>query len=106
LGIGAKIFPFGQKYPVVFYVGTEIRFGSATNVEQPDLIYYDESGNYETAITKEKYPYSAFLVSPGVSYEMMNRFIIGAELSLGLYLNQSNELRTLGIPTLMIGVSF
>lgn len=108
IGLGAKIFPMGQKKSVDFYIGTEVRFGQATSLSIADM--YDDETSYESVYepvyTETSYYYSAFLINPGVSYEMLDRFVIGAELGLGIFLDQSNSLNTITLPVIMMGVSF
>ncbi len=104
IGLGAKIFPMGQRKAIDFYVGTAVRFGEATSIIISDM--YDGETSYEPLYIETSYSYSAFLINPGVNYIMMNRFMIGAELGYGIFLDQSNSLKTITQPVIEIGISF
>lgn len=104
-GIGAKIYPIGQKMLFDFSFGTEIRFGKATHTSESEY-YYDQAENIQIPVYEySSYFYSAFLIIPGVKYEIMDQLVISMELGVGLR-NKNSGIKVLMAPGFYFGFFF
>lgn len=103
-GLGLKIYPLGIKYKIDFFIGCEMRFGSFS--DKNDYYSFIEEKTTNTNLQDKDYFYSAFVLNPGMQYKVLNHFIVGLELDVGLYLDQYNSLNAISSPSLIIGLSF
>lgn len=104
-GIGAKIYPIGQKMPLDFSIGAEVRFGNATLVSESEY-NYNQTENIQTPEYEySSYFYSAFLITPGVKYDIVNQLVVAIELGVGLR-NKNASLKLLTAPGIYFGFFF
>ena len=105
IGLGVNFSPTPAKYKFRFYLGTEIRIGEATHIDQST--YYDPVSSYHEANEIEKrYTHIAFLINVGFKFYPMENFFMGVKLAPGIYTNHNNNLMTYVSPGLKIGMSF
>ena len=111
LGLGANLYPKGQG-KIRFYLGTEIRLGSAHKYDEgyydEYYYYYADDGEEDDDIVYEKHDYfqTTFFVNAGFQLHPIENIVVSINLSIGASSSYDDDIDFLAHPSFRMGYSF